>query len=182
MIDYLELINNKSIDRKTFLLNYYHLLNISDLEAMVLLHIECLLDNNELVTSLNLVKRMKKSKEQIDQAIFKLNERKYLEINNSNNISNIDISNVYILLQELIIGKQLEDLENNRKEEDRNIISIFEDEFNTKLTPMQKETIREWNENFNRDTILYALKEASNRQALNLAYIEKIIVSQTKVK
>lgn len=67
------------------------------------------------------------------------------------------------------------------KDSEENIFSLFESEFNRKLTPMEYEFINEWiNSGMSEELIKEALKEATYNGVSNLRYIDKIIYEWTK--
>ena len=60
------------------------------------------------------------------------------------------------------------------KDSEENIFSLFESEFNRKLTPMEYEFINEWiNSGMSEELIKEALKEATYNGVSNLRYIDK---------
>lgn len=67
------------------------------------------------------------------------------------------------------------------KDSEENIFTLFESEFNRKLTPMEYEFINEWiNSGMSEELIKEALKEATYNGVSNLRYIDKIIYEWTK--
>ena len=67
------------------------------------------------------------------------------------------------------------------QDSEENIFSLFESEFNRKLTPMEYEFINEWiNSGMSEELIKEALKEATYNGVSNLRYIDKIIYEWTK--
>lgn len=67
------------------------------------------------------------------------------------------------------------------KANEESIFTLFEREFNRKLTPMEYEFINEWiNSGMSEELIKEALKEATYNGVSNLRYIDKIIYEWTK--
>ena len=64
---------------------------------------------------------------------------------------------------------------------DENILELIEQEFNRKLSPMESEYVKSWqNENYSDELIKEALKEASLYGVNNLRYIDKILFDWNK--
>ena len=71
------------------------------------------------------------------------------------------------------------------KENDFDLIAIFEEQFARALSPIEINIIKEWkNSNYSDDMIVKALKEAVKSQVFNFRYIERILInwSQNGVK
>ncbi len=181
MIDYKDLLDNHSINRLSFLLNYYHLINLSETELVVVMQMEALIANNQLVTSKSIEKRMNISKETIDTTIKNLVKRQYIVFDNYSSINTIDISNVYLKIIQKLNENNIHSLENKENEEKKNLINIFSKEFQKTLTPFEIETIREWSNSYSDELIIYSLKEAVKLNHLSLRYIEKIIIEQARL-
>ena len=63
----------------------------------------------------------------------------------------------------------------------KNIYSIIEQEFNRKLSPLECEVIKEWQDsNYSDELIKEAIKEASINGVSNLRYIDKILFEWDK--
>ena len=78
-------------------------------------------------------------------------------------------------LYDKITVKLMEEL-NTKEEKTDNIHDIIELEFNRKLTPLEHEVIDDWdNNNYDKDVIKEAVKEASMNGVNNLRYIDKIL-------
>lgn len=60
---------------------------------------------------------------------------------------------------------------------DKDIIHIFQGEFNRLLTPMEIEIIEEWQKEYKEDLIIESLKQAVFNGAISLRYINKILSS-----
>jgi len=67
------------------------------------------------------------------------------------------------------------------KKEEKNIYKMIETEFNRKLSPLECEVVREWQDNnYSDELIKEALKEASINGVSNLRYIDKILFEWDK--
>lgn len=182
MTNYQELLDNNTLSKQQFLLNYYHLININETELVIILLIENMIAINTLVTTQELENMMSISKVKIENSLKRLIEKGYLCFDNhSTSHRNIDTSKIYEKIIDKLIKK---DIDNNKEEQEKyeiNIITTFEKEFSRKLSPFEIETIREWVETYNNELIIYALKEAVLYGNVNLKYIEKIIVEQARL-
>lgn len=70
---------------------------------------------------------------------------------------------------------------NEKEETNENIYSIIEHEFNRKLTPLECEVVKEWQDsNYSDEIIKEAIKEASINGVSNLRYIDKILFEWDK--
>lgn len=179
-MNYQELIDKNLIDKQSFLLEYYHLININEVELVILLHIESLIQQGILITTEELEKRMSLNINQIDKYLKTLLDKKYIYFNDYNTDCLIDTSNVYTKIIMVLNDEKAILEQDNEKIEQTNIIVIFEQEFNRKLSPFEKEIIREWYDTYNNELILYALRQAVMQGVLTFAYIRSIIEGQAK--
>lgn len=70
---------------------------------------------------------------------------------------------------------------NEKEESNENIYAIIEHEFNRKLTPLECEVVKEWQDsNYSDEIIKEAIKEASINGVSNLRYIDKILFEWDK--
>ena len=60
---------------------------------------------------------------------------------------------------------------------DKDIIHIFQGEFNRLLTPMEIEIIEDWKKEYKEDLIIESLKQAVFNGAPSIRYINKILIS-----
>lgn len=89
----------------------------------------------------------------------------------------ISLNNFY----EKITASLINDLEEEKIETDNSVYEEIEREFNRKLTPMECEVIKEWQDNnYSYEMIHEAVKEASLNGVSNLRYIDKILFDWMK--
>lgn len=70
---------------------------------------------------------------------------------------------------------------NTKEESDQSIYKVIELEFNRKLTPMECDVIKEWQDNnYSDELIKEAVKEASLNGVSSLRYIDKILFEWNK--
>ena len=79
-----------------------------------------------------------------------------------------------------ITQKLIEEL-NVKEKEEINIHELIEREFNRRLSPLEHEVIDEWEKNnFSKELIKEAVREASINGVNNLRYIDKILIDWSK--
>lgn len=97
-----------------------------------------------------------------------------LDVNKSNRGILEETVNLENFFQKISLS--LIDELNEQDKIDDNIFMIIEREFNRKLTPMENEVIKEWQDNNYSDSLIKeAIKEASLNGVSNLRYIDKIL-------
>lgn len=70
---------------------------------------------------------------------------------------------------------------NTKEENSLNIHNLIEEEFGRKLTSLEHEMIDDWdNNNFDKELVREAVKEASINGVSNLRYIDKILIEWSK--
>lgn len=102
-----------------------------------------------------------------------------LDIDKSSGVmeERISLNNFY----EKISLSLINELGEEKEEKDNSIFSEIELEFNRKLTPMECEVVKEWQDNnYPNELIREALKEASLNGVSNLRYIDKILFDWMK--
>lgn len=120
--------------------------------------------NMSLAETMNMIEELEK------KGIIKL------EMKKTGNIRN-EFINIEGLYEKLIFKL----IENEPKEENKNIYEVFEKEFGRPITSIECEIIGAWIENGTaEETILLALKEATYNGVSNLRYIDKIISEWSK--
>lgn len=162
------MIDNKCINFSRLLLLRAKELGISDPEAHILMIILLLQDMQvKTITPMLITEYSTKTSKQLDDVLKRL-IKKNLIINRKGNIK-------LNHLEELLLTNQKPQMV------EVNIVSIFEDELGRPLSPMELETIKEWkNENYSDENIIRALKEAVKANALNMRYIEAILINWEK--
>lgn len=102
-----------------------------------------------------------------------------LDISKNNGVieEKISLSNFYEKMSLSLINELGEE---TQEPKDENIFLEIEQEFNRKLTPMEREVVMEWQDNnISHELIREALKEASLNGISNLRYIDKILYDWT---
>lgn len=167
-----KLIKETSFSVPSILIKNYRKLNITDSELIVIIYLinsdisfnpkqiskDLNFDLNELMETINSL---------MDKGILKidvLNKKIREEV--------VNLDELYSKLGFIVI--------NEEENESNNIFTVFEKEFGRTLSPLEYETIAEWQKQFSLDLILLALKEAVFNGVSNLRYIDKILYEWSK--
>lgn len=169
-----EIIKGKKIVIPLYFLKMCYELDLTKEELLLLLYLYDMNDNpfNPSKISSDLSCDMLK----IMNDISNLSDKGLLSVTAKKNDKDIieeviDLSGLY----DKITIKMMEEL-NNRSEKKDNIHEIIELEFNRKLTPLEHEVIDDWERNnYDKQVIKEAIKEASMNGVNNLRYIDKIL-------
>ena len=115
------------------------------------------------------------------QCISNLEDKGLVSVNTVKNERGImeEILNIEPLFTK-ITQKLVEEL-NIKEKEEINIHELIEREFNRRLSPLEHEVIDEWERNnFSKELIKEAVREASINGVNNLRYIDKILIDWHK--
>jgi len=174
-----ELISEKKIVIPLFMLKKIKEFNINIDEFILLLYLydeDKRVFNPEKISidlNIDILNVMENVSNLSDKGLIKVNA-----IKNDKGIMEevIDLSNIYEMLS-LEIIKEL----NEKEEADININDIIEEEFGRRLTPLEHEMILDWERNnYNKELIREAVKEASINGVTTLRYIDKILFDWDK--
>ena len=99
-----------------------------------------------------------------------------MEKRNNKAMEYISVKPLYDKLVSIVMDKE----ENNDKEVDKNLYSIFESELGRTLSPLEYEKINEWSNEISSELIVEALKEAVFCGVNNFRYIETILSEWNK--
>lgn len=172
MIKYLR--DAKCIDFSRLLLLRSKELGLSDNECHIVLLVMTLKDIGiKTITPQLLLEYSDASNKQIDEVLTTLVKKKWI----SNRLGSIS-------LEEHVEEWLIQEKEEIKVEQTQNMnmIEIFERELGRSLSPMELQTICEWQESFGyqEDMIIMALKEAVKSQILSFRYIEGILNNWSK--
>lgn len=165
-----KIINYNILDESKVLYLSFEKLDISLLELNIINLIIYLKKDLILVTPELLAKKLKIDEKIVHNSLSNLINRNYLkvEIENNNIIYNYD--HLLSVALKMILKEKNDDID---------IISIFEKEFGRPLTPIELDSIREWVGKYGIEKLKYALKESVLASACNLRYIEKILINKS---
>lgn len=170
------ILKTNSLNVPRLLLTQYHLLKINAEDVILLIY---------LLNEKNLEFNPKKYSHDLNLSIEKVLE----SINNltSNDLISLDLIKVNNLREEVVNLDPLFNklafkvLNEEIKEEKKNLYDVFEKEFGRTLSPIEYELISGWQDGeFTDDLITLALKEAVFNGVFNLKYIDKILYEWKK--
>ena len=165
----IELIQNNPFYIPNILLKNYRKLNISDNELIILIY---LINTDNSFNPKLIAKDLNFNLNEVMDIISSLTEKDILKIDIVNKKVREEIINLEGLYKKLgfvVINGEI-------KEDKKNIFDIFEKEFARTLSPMEYEHISRWQDEYNDELILLALKEAVFNGVNNIRYIDKILI------
>ena len=163
----IELIQNNPFYIPNILLKNYRKLNISDSELIILIY---LINTDNSFNPKLIAKDLNFNLNEVMDIISSLTEKDILKIDIVNKKVREEIINLEGLYKKLgfvVVNGEI-------KEDKKNIFDIFEKEFARTLSPMEYEHISRWQDEYNDELILLALKEAVFNGVNNIRYIDKI--------
>lgn len=175
---FMELLKIKNYVIPAYLFSNYSTLGITDKELIVLIY----LINKEQPLICNYKKiseDMNIEKKDIMTCINDLKNKGLLEIRiDKNNESKLE---EYIFLDPLFSKIFINFIDNEDKEKDNSIYSLFEKELGRVLSPMEYELISGWlSSGYKEEIIIEALKEAVFSGVSSFRYIDKILFEWNK--
>jgi len=169
----LDLLKQRDYVVPKFLIEKYNTLGISAENVILLIYLinqntPIVCDYQKISSDLNI---------DLMTVMTKINElasKKIIEVElKKNNASKLE---EYINLDLLYDKVFLEFIdEKEEKEDTSNIFSCFETELGRPLSPIEYELLNAWLEQYNKDIIIEALKEAVISDAKNFRYIDRIL-------
>ncbi|SOC37628.1 DnaD domain-containing protein [Ureibacillus acetophenoni] len=167
---------------------HYKELNITDDEAIILLHLIAFhAENNDFPTPNDLELRLHKTNNEIAIQLQRLLQKGFLEIsqgvNNSGKIfEKYSIYPLWERILDLLESKENVEEKNTKKNEEGELFTIFEQEFGRLLSPMELETISMWLDvdKHTPELIKAALKESVLAGKVSLRYIDRILFEWKK--
>lgn len=152
------------VNRRDWILEHLGLLGLSPAEAVIVLMIDYMNQHHLPLSIESLQKRTGLSSAETEKAISVLCAKRYLDIKASS-------SGILMILNGLFEAETARD----ERILDNSLFETFESEFGRPLSTREMQKISDWNRNMDKKTILYALREASAYQKLNLSYIDRIL-------
>ena len=170
----LDLLKQRDYVVPSFLIEKHNILGISSDNVILLIYLinqntPIICDYQKISSDLNI---------DLITVMTKINElktKKLIEVElKKNSASKLE---EYISLDLLYNKVFLEfiDEKEEKSEEDNNIFSTFEKELGRTLSPIEYELLNAWLEQYNKDIIIEALKEAVISDAKNFRYIDRIL-------
>lgn len=179
-------INTKAFSYHFLLLEYYKMLGLNDQEAMVLIMIEHLIQEEQcLVTASNLSLRMTASEEELDKIMNDLFMKGFLDIKTYQGKMVTSIDSTYLKLFDAFKDSMIKEDEifsDETKDKDRKeIIALLEETFGRDLTILEIDSINGW---FKADTpksiIINSIKDAKHYKVLDISMIDRLILKKMR--
>lgn len=174
-----ELIQEEKVVLPLYFLRMYKDFNVSLDEFILLAYLynkDKIIFNPEKISD-----DLKSDLFMVMQCISNLEDKGLVSVNTIKNERGImeEVLNINPLFTK-ITQKLVEEL-NVKEKEEINIHELVEREFNRRLSPLEHEVIDEWERNnFSKELIKEAVREASINGVNNLRYIDKILVDWSK--
>ena len=153
--------------------------NLNTLELTILIYLydkdKVIFNPSKIAEDLNidLMKIMESISSLEDKGLMKIST-----VKNENGVME-EVTDLSLLFDKITLNI-IEEL-NTKEESELNIHSIIENEFNRKLTPLEHEMIDDWDKNnYDKELVREAVKEASINGVSNLRYIDKILLEWNK--
>src|SRR5690606_25528032 len=167
---------------------HYKELNITDDEAIILLHLIAFhAENNDFPTPNDLELRLHKTNNEIAIQLQRLLQKGFLEISQGVNSSGkifekYSIFPLWERILDLLESKENVEEKNTKKNEEGELFTIFEQEFGRLLSPMELESISMWLDvdKHTPELIKAALKESVLAGKVSLRYIDRILFEWKK--
>ena len=152
------------VNHRDWVLENLELLNLTDQELVVVLLIDYCNEKHIDISMDVLEKKARLKKEELERVIATLCAKKYLEILASSKNVKFSLDGLFDI-----------DVAHEQRVIDVPLFEVFESEFGRPLSQKEMQKVSEWNKTFDRKMILYALREASAYQKVNMTYIETIL-------
>lgn len=181
-------IEQGNVNVSQLFFHHYKSLGIKDLDAMLVLQMTSFqMEGNQFPTPADFTGRMELTENEVSQILQRLMQNGFLQIVQSNDVNGVLIETFTLqpLWDRLVDHVLLEvsDTETEqKKEEEGEIFTLFEQEFGRLLSPMECESISMWldEDGHSVEIIRAALKEAVIAQKLSLRYIDRILFEWKK--
>ena len=154
----------KYVNHRDWIIDNLELLGLDEKEFLMVMMIDFMNEHKEPVSIESLHKKTGFTTEETDRIISVLCAKQYLEIKASAKSVRFELDGLF----ETNIAKEERILESS-------LYSAFESEFGRPLSQQEMAKISDWNKTTDKQLIMYALREASAYQNLNLRYIESIL-------
>lgn len=181
-------INAGQAEVPILLLKYYRRLGLTNNDLVLIIQLKSYMDQGDYFPDLDpIAKSMDLSKNNTFKAVHQLMQKKLLSIETKKDDQGVteDIYSLDLLWEKLIVlMQQGEEKLEVKKEENmtKNLYSIFEAEFGRPLSPMEMESLVMWIEedNYSKELIQLALREAVLSQVYSFKYIDRILLNWEK--
>lgn len=180
------LIDEGIIDFNRLVLKYYHKFNLNDREAMALLKLFALQQENEkIIQPKKFAKWLRSSSEETENILSSLIEKGYLIIHLSEDQDGKECETFNI---DYFITKVIDYIKKSKEKQQENtlsnIIDYLEDILNKPMNQLDLEMIKAWvfEEEYDIEIIKDAANEALKRKTPSIKTIDHILLNQLKDK
>ena len=171
----LNTLKEKPLIIPKILFRNYKKMNITEEELIIII---CLINlGDKIPYNPNLISmEIGMDKYNVMQILNNLSEKNIINIKVENEKKDefIYLDFLYLKLFNILMNDNT--IEEEKKEENNDIFSLFEQELGRPISPMEVEIIKEWlHDGFSEEIIKEALKEAIYNDVRNLKYIDRIL-------
>lgn len=152
------------VNHRDWILDHLEYLGLDEKETILVLLIDFFNEHHIEITLEALSKKTGMPSELVNQEISVLCAKKYLEIRASSRKISYRLNGLFET-----------NTARDREIMDTSLFDVFETELGRPLSQPEMQKISDWNRSIDRHLIVYALREASAYQKLNLTYIERIL-------
>ncbi|WP_010284121.1 DnaD domain-containing protein [Bacillus timonensis] len=183
-----DLFEQGSISIPKMLMSSYRHLQLNEEEMMVLFHILTFMDSgNFFPTPIEISNRMSITEEKCMEILRQLIQRGYLEINEGNDENRViyekySLRPLWEKMLQLLVQQNMNEEKEIEKQQEKDLYSIFEQEFGRPLSPFECESLAMWLDQDHHDPTIIkaALREAVMSGKLNFRYIDRILFEWKK--
>lgn len=172
----------------TLLLRHYRKCNLSNDELVLILQLKSYMDKGELFPNTKKIAvNMNMTEDNVFRAIHQLTQKKVLSIETTKDEEGVtqDAYSFSLLWEKLYIlmkQEQSEQLAVQKSTGDKNLFTLFEQEFGRTLSSFEMEILAKWmqEDKYSNELIQLALREAVLSQVYNFKYIDRILLNWEK--
>lgn len=185
MSQYFMLIKNRFIDFDKLMIEKYHLLNLNETDAIILIKLNNLLNQGKRKLQVDeLTPNMSISANSISKRLVELVKNGFITLT----LSDVDAGEVFSLdetyrrLGNLLAGDDEKNASEVNKCITKEIVQMIERDFNRLLTPLELEIINHWvvEDKFPYDKIKDAVFECVKIKKLNVKYVDALLNQKQK--
>ncbi|MGL5541330.1 MAG: DnaD domain-containing protein [Erysipelotrichaceae bacterium] len=156
--------NQPYFNRRNYILENVEHFSLHAEELILLLLIDYCNEYSKVISHAYLAEKLKKSLDEIDRLLDGLSNKGYLEIKMGNRQILFDISGIF---KEQSVGKAFQS----------DLFELFEHEFGRTFSQLEMARMSEWMRLYEKQLIIYALREAVIYNKKGLDYIDRILQS-----
>lgn len=171
------LIRHNIVDFTELVLNNYNKLGLDETDAVIIIKLSYLLNKNvNFIQPKQLAEMLSISPQTTSKRLNNLMDRGFVKIKLAKDARGKETETFD--LDHIILRILKEDFENKEQTSDHDLVSLFEDEFQKILSPLDIQIINKWidEDNYTKDQIKEALFKAvkANRRSIN--YVDGILL------